>query len=239
MCQPPFHRRGRSGALARGAAAVALAGALVAIGPLPATAGPPTGDHAPTSTDPAASPVWRAGQRAIPDAALLQPADLGGASLEPAGDYWAELRPPQPCAARPYPSTALVRADRAGWTVIGYGDRPTVIMEHVATYRAGGAHRYLGDLRRALAACRGLDGDNVRWTIRATGVAGAESLLLTSTRYVDYANTYKNTWVLVARVGRALVVVADSGWEEGSGHEALVRELSGPAVRRAAVLNQR
>jgi hypothetical protein len=43
----------------------------------------------------------------------------------------------------------------------------------------------------------------------------------------------------VARVGRVLVVVADTGWETASGHVDLVRELSTKAVRRAAILNRR
>jgi hypothetical protein len=41
----------------------------------------------------------------------------------------------------------------------------------------------------------------------------------------------------VARIGRVLVVVADTGWETASGHESLVRELGTAAIRRAAILN--
>ena len=176
----------------------------------------------------------------IPDAALLQPEDLGGATPEPVtGDYWSALRPPQPCADRPYPSTASRRVDRAVSAMVGVGDRPTVVMADVALYRGDGAHRYLRELRRAVAACDEPGPRDPRWTVLATGVAGDESVLLRLREYVDYAGTYKNTYLVAARTGRVLVVVADAGWETGGGHEALVRDLSTAAVRRADVINQR
>jgi hypothetical protein len=177
---------------------------------------------------------------AIPDEAMLRGEDLGGAEPEPAtGDLWAEYRPPQPCADRPYPGSNLRRDHRAIYTMIGVDNRPTVVMEHVATYRLRGAHRYLAELRRALATCRGVDGPQGQWTVRARGVAGDDSLLLEHRTYIDYAGTYHNTYVVVARVGRVLVVVANTGWETSSGQEDVVRELSTKAVRRAAILNRR
>jgi hypothetical protein len=184
--------------------------------------------------------VASAPQPAIPDAAMLQPEDLRGAFVSAVdGDTWSQLRPPQPCADRSYPSDGLRRDDRAVMAVVGIDERPTVVVEHVATYRANGAHRYLRDLRRALAVCGGIDEEGGRWTVLATGVAGDESLLLRHRTYLDYADMYHNTYLTVARIGRVLVVVADAGWETGSGHEPLVRELSTIAVWRAAVLNQR
>jgi hypothetical protein len=177
---------------------------------------------------------------AIPDEAMLRSEDLRRAEPEPVtDDSWAALRPPQPCAARPYPGSGLRRDHRAISALVGVNDRPTVVMAHVATYRNHGAHRYLSELRRALATCRGVDGPLGRWTVRARGVAGDESLLLEHRTYVDYAGTYHYTYVVVARIDRVLVVVADIGWETSSGHVDLVRELSTTAVRRAAVLNRR
>jgi hypothetical protein len=117
--------------------------------------------------------------------------------------------------------------------MIGVNDRPTVILNDVATYRSDGAHRYLKEVRRGVRACGG------EWTVLATGVAGDESLLLRRREYIDYAQKNKDTYVVVARTGRALVVVADTGWETASGHEALARSLSVAAVRRAAVVNGR
>jgi hypothetical protein len=176
---------------------------------------------------------------AIPDGAMLRSEDLRGAEpAAPIGDYWAPLQPPQPCADRPYPGSSLRRDHRAISALIGVDDRPTVVMEHVATYRYRGAHRYLTELRRALATCAGVDGPQGRWTVRARGVAGDDSLLLEHRTYIDYADTYHLTYVVVARVGRVLVVVADAGWETSSGHVDLVRELSTKAVRNAAILNR-
>jgi hypothetical protein len=179
-------------------------------------------------------------QESIPDEAMLQPDDLHGATPEPvAGDSWPALRPPQPCTDGPYPGAGLREADRAVQALVGVGERPTVVVAHVATYRDGGAHRYLRELRRAMAACPKPGTHDPRWTVLATGVAGDESMLLEFREYVDYAQTWKSTYVAVARVGRVLVVVADAGWETGSGHQGLVRKLSTRAVSRADVLNQR
>ena len=164
----------------------------------------------------------------VPEAAMLQPADLGGAPTTTVTDgSWSALRPPQPCG--PYPSDRLRRAERAVQAMIGVGERPTVIVNDVGVYRPGGARTYLAQLRRAVAGCSG-------WSVLDTGVAGDESVLLRLREHIDYANTDKYTYVLVARTGRALVVVADAGWEDGDGHESLVRELGVAAVRRAAVV---
>jgi hypothetical protein len=161
---------------------------------------------------------------------MLQPEDLNGTATTTVTDnYWSALRPPQPCG--PYASTKLRRADRAVQAMIGVDDRPTVILNDVATYAADGAHRYLADLRKAAATC------GHGWSVIASGVAGDESLLLRHREYIDYAQTDKDTYLVVARTGRAVVVVADTGWETADGHEALVRSLSVAAVRRAAVVN--
>jgi hypothetical protein len=169
---------------------------------------------------------------AVPAAAMLQPEDLNGAETTAVtDDYWSALRPPQPCG--PYASAGLRRSDRAVQAMIGVGERPTVIVNDVATYRADGAHRYLRELRKGVAACGG------EWSVLGTGVAGDESVLLRRREYIDYAGADKDTYVVVARTGHALVVVADTGWETASGHESLVRRLSVAAVRRAAVVNGR
>jgi hypothetical protein len=178
----------------------------------------------------------------IPDAALLQPQDLHGATPQPVTDddgYWSPLRAPRPCADGPLPGTALRRTDRAVTAYFGLegSATPTVVMEHLATYRSDGAQRYLRELRRALATCDGNDAEGGRWTVRATGVAGDESLLLRRRIYLHHVATYHDTYLVVARTGRIVVIVADVGWEFSSGHEALVRELGPVAVRRAQILN--
>ncbi len=182
--------------------------------------------------------IASAPQASIPDAAMPRAEDLRGAIPEAVtDDYWSALRPPQPCSGGPYPSAVLLRADRAVSAVVGVGERPTVVLAHVATYRSDGAHRYLRDLRRAIAACDRPGPLEPRWTVLATGVAGDESVLLELREYVDHAEAYKSTYVVAARAGQALVVVADTGWETGNGHRDLVQELSVRAVARARVLN--
>ncbi|GAA3346063.1 hypothetical protein GCM10020358_55630 [Amorphoplanes nipponensis] len=211
------------------AVAAALSGALVATGAPSAGAAPVASD---ASRPAALSPVahHRAAPRTVPASALLQPADLGGAGTTAVtDDYWAALQPPQPCG--PYPSARLRRADRAVQAMIGVDDRPTVVVNDVAIYAADGAHRYLRQLRRAVAGC------GPGWAVLATGVAGDESVLLRHREHIDYADTDKDTYVVVARTGRALVVVADTGWETADGHEAVVRDLAPVAVGRAAVVS--
>jgi hypothetical protein len=227
-------------------AAVALAGALAVAAPQPARAGPAVAGNEVAQSQHVSAGVSRSGQplrrpvRSIPDAALLQAEDLHGAVPSPAtGEYWSTLQPPQPCTDGPYRSTALRRADRGIMALVDVDGSPEVVMEHVAIYRGNGAHKYLRELRRAIAACDTSDPQEAVWTVLATGVAGDESMLLSLRTYVDYADTYHYTYVLVARVGRALVVLADVGWETASGNEALVREFSTKAVQRAAILNRR
>jgi hypothetical protein len=220
----PGHRSaGRAANGVRLAVTVAVVGSLLAVGaPAAARDGTPFG----TSRS-----------SVIPDSAMLQPEDLHGHILGPApDDLWPNLRPPQPCADA-YPSTRQRRSDRAISGLVGVGERPTVVVEEVAVYRSNGARRYLRDLRRALRGCGGVDEQGGRWTVLDTRVAGRDSLLLRLRQDIDYGGpTIKDTYLAVARVGRALVVVADVGWEDGDGHEALVRELITAAVRRASTL---
>jgi hypothetical protein len=200
-----------------------LAGAVVAV------AGPA---HA------AGRPTALAAGRAIPDSAFLQPEDLRGATpTRSPDDAWPALRPPRPCATGG-PGAASPRAEGTVSFMIGVGDRPTVVMEHLATYRSNGASRYVRDLHRALTRCGGCTEPDRVWTVLATDLAGDGSLLISVRETVEYAGELmtKDSYVVVARVGRAVVVLADVGWETGNGHEALVRELIGPAVRRAARL---
>ncbi|MCA2216572.1 hypothetical protein [Jidongwangia harbinensis] len=183
--------------------------------------------------------VGSAPRPAIPDAALLQPADLGGATPQPFADGdRSALLPPQPCTGATYPSAALRRAGRSVSALVGVDGRANSVLEHVATYRSDGARRYLRELRRGLAACTGPDHQEARWTVLATGVAGDESLLLERRVHLDYAESYHHSYVVVARVGRVLVVVADVGWETTGGNRAFARRLGTRAVQRAAVLNR-
>jgi hypothetical protein len=166
-----------------------------------------------------AAPAAQAG--GIPDEALLRPADLGGVAPRAAdGDDWPQLRPPRPCgAAVPVPVT-----DRAVAAVIDVDGAPESIMEYVAVHRD--PDRYLRKLRKALRNCPDwrieqsrADGLTLRWTQRW--------------EHVEDEITH-HTYVAVARTGRAVVVVADSGWETSDGDRAVAERLLVTAVRRAS-----
>jgi hypothetical protein len=170
---------------------------------------------------------------------MLQPADLAGTPTSPAADdLRAWLRPPMPCAT--YRSAGKVTAARAIQVLYPVAETiPTVLLEHVAVYRAGGAAQYLHELRRALAGCRGCTEHGRGWRIVDTRVGTPDSILVRLTETVEYgdgASRLQSTYVAVARAGNAMVVLADLGWEAGDGHESLVRALAPIAVNRASIV---
>lgn len=161
---------------------------------------------------------------------MLGPDDLGGvAPLEVDRDSWVRLRPPQPCEGD-YPEA---KAERAVTAVIDVNRAPNAVMEYVGVHRSGEARRYLRELRSVLKVCEG-----TAWRIEATGVAGPDSLLLRYSDTFEHVDKWitHHTYLVVARKGRAVVLVADAGWETDSGDPALARKLITPALRRAAVL---
>jgi hypothetical protein len=161
----------------------------------------------------------------IPDTAMLQPADLGGAEPRDADhDDWSALRPPKPCGL----SAPAPLADRAVAAVIGES-RPDAIMEYVATHRGDNATRYLRKLRKALKSCPA-------WRLERSS---ADRLTLRWTQRWEHVGEQvtHHTFVTVGRTGRVVVLVADSGWETGSGDPAVTERLISPALRRAATLH--
>jgi hypothetical protein len=177
----------------------------------------------------------------IPDSAFLQPEDLDGAiPWEPDAESWRYLRPPQPCDSGRYRSGVLRRAEGTIQALYPVSEtRPTVLVEYVASYRGNGVRRYLGELQRAIAACPDGTDQTGQWTILETGLTGSDSLLVRLTEEIeDYGGSIiaKDTYLVVARVGRVVVVLADAGWETGSGHEEVVRALIPAALQRAATL---
>ncbi|TDO41889.1 hypothetical protein C8E87_5647 [Paractinoplanes brasiliensis] len=189
-------------------------------------------------------PVQAQGRSAVgvvPGSAFLQPRDLGGVQARPADDGYARhLRPPLPGGAQRYRSQASLRAQ--GAVVIDYptADFHTALVEHVAVYRGAGAARYLRELRTVLR-CGGRTDAVGQWTVVRAGVAGRDSLLIRLRErweYPDGQPLTHTTYVIVARAGRAVVVLADLGWEYGSGDRVTVQRLIGPALRRAATLGR-
>lgn len=162
----------------------------------------------------------------LPDRAMLRPSDLGGAEIHDADrESWPALRPPRPCGLRA-PKTV---ADRAVTAIVDADRAPVVVLEHVALHPAGGAERYLRRLRTAVRDCPD-------WRLEKTG-AGTLTLRWTQTwEHVGEQVTH-HTYLAVARTGRAVVLVADLGWETSSGERSRAERLITPATRRAASLH--
>jgi hypothetical protein len=116
--------------------------------------------------------------------------------------------------------------------------QPTVLLEYVAIFRGAGAAQYLRELTRAVNRRGGVTDHERTWQVVGTGIAGRHSLLLSVRETVGYdgGNRVKTSYVAVARTGHAIVVLADTGWELGDGHQSLVRTLTPIAVERAAML---
>lgn len=176
----------------------------------------------------------------VPPAMFLQPADLGGVVPQPADpELRPALRPPQPCVTGGFASLTDRYAPGAVTAVYPVAeDRPTVLLEDIGLYRGSGARWYMRELRRAVRSCEGCTDSSGIWSVIGRGIAGRDSLLLRLETAVDIEGSVyvHHDYILVARVGKAVVVLADLGWEVGDGHEDLVRSLAPAAVRRARSL---
>ncbi|GIE34668.1 hypothetical protein Ait01nite_077130 [Actinoplanes italicus] len=158
----------------------------------------------------------------IPDTAMLQPADLGGAEPRDTDhDDWPKLRPPKPCGL----TAPAPLADRAVTAVIGE-TRPEAIMEYVAEHSADGATGYLRKLRKALKSCPD-------WRLERSS---ADRLTFRWTQRWEHVGEQvtHHTYGTVAHTAGMLVLVTDSGWETSSGDPVVTERLITPALRRAA-----
>lgn len=183
-----------------------------------------------------ARPAGQAQPVTIPEMAFLQPEDLGGVTGFPADGFAVHLQPPMPCGPDRYASAARVRAEGSMAFDIPTAEFHTVLVEHIATYRGSGADRYLRELRSALAQPGGCVDASGRWAALNSGVAGAGLLVLRLSRQSEDpdGNPFTHdTYLAIARVDRAVVVLADIGWEMSSGHDSTVRGLIDTALARA------
>ncbi|MDG4786646.1 hypothetical protein O7626_12005 [Micromonospora sp. WMMD1102] len=190
---------------------------------------PPGSPSASGSPSPGASDV-------IPSSALLRPEDLGGAKLEPlpAGDN-AHLRPARPCGT-PYPgdATRVAAVAMRAYVSPAANETPRVVLQYVGLH-PGHADSAFAEIVAAVRRCPGsLDPGKHRWEAAGTGPAGDESLLLRVSARFDYGGdeAVTTTPAVVARVGDHVTVVADLGWENASGDESFVRNLTAKAVER-------
>jgi hypothetical protein len=172
----------------------------------------------------------------IPEAALLQPDDLGGAQrLAPTGQQDEYLRPPRPCGKAGPSDAQRLAATRAHYAVTApdlTGRRVPVagLFELVMVFRPGGADAYRAEVLDEVRRCPTAGGDH-RWSLDS----GADVLRLTVDRPVRYADTpgRQRVPVLVALTGDVVVVLADTGYETGDGDPALLSSLVDRALQRA------
>jgi hypothetical protein len=197
------------------------------------------------SSKPSAPGPSAAGASGIPAGALLQPSDVRGAEPTPLeqGDR-GYLRPLRPCGENdPYPSddsrTAAVAMSYA-IEPSGAGTAPTVLVEFVGRHASGGAADQFDEINEALRRCPGsLAGNQRRWVLLDTDVAGDESVLVRIDQKMSYGDEEPETvsdYAALARTADMIVVVTDTGWENSDGSENLVRELIGKAVQRAGTM---
>lgn len=191
-----------------------------------------------------ATPEPSAGGSGIPAGALLQPADVRDAEPEPLPEgEFSYLRPLRPCGEERYPSDSS-REDAVAVRYVpepaSGGEIPSVVTEFVGRHAPGGAAEQFEEIGAALKRCPGGLGEGERrWTILGSPNAGDQSVLVRVDQKESYADEKKETvsrYAALARVGDAIVVVADLGWENTGGSEKLVRELIGKAVQRAGTI---
>ncbi|RZU53379.1 hypothetical protein EV385_5302 [Krasilnikovia cinnamomea] len=159
--------------------------------------------------------------------------------VQPAEEFGRHLRPPLPCDGRRYPSLLLRRTE--GTILIDYPIRDfhTTLLEHVVGFRGAGAAAYLRELRLAVSRNGGCTDHTGRWTVEQVDVAGPRSLLIQLHEEFEDPSGQpagKDSYLIAARTGRVVVVLADVGWEMGSGHPDTIGGLIDAALRRAGTV---
>ena len=177
----------------------------------------------------------------IPAEALLQPADTGVKSDSlPAGEY-SHVRPLRPCGDGRYPSDAT-RTDAVAVRFIVPGKAPEsvpagVVVEFIGRHSAGGAAEQFRDIKTAIGKCPGgLGKGQSKWEIVESD---EDSMLVRISEKYSYADEAPSTVSIysgVSKVGEAIVVVTDTGWENSGGDQAMVRDLMAKAEKRATAI---
>ncbi|MFC6566178.1 hypothetical protein [Actinoplanes utahensis] len=226
------------------ASATLLALPLAGCDSTPAATGasPPVQSQAVPGQSAAASAAPSPEDNGIPAEALLQPADTGGAEAgKLAEGEFAHVRPLRPCGDARYPSDAsrtdavamryLIPGEQAGSVPAG------VVVEFVGRHRAGGAAEQFTDIKAAIAKCPGgLGKGQHKWEIVKSDDGFMVVRISQKYSYADEAPATVSTFAAVSRVGEAIVVVTDNGWENSGGDQALVEDLIAKAEKRAEVI---
>ncbi|GIE30720.1 hypothetical protein Ait01nite_037650 [Actinoplanes italicus] len=187
------------------------------------------------------APAVSAPAEGIPAAALLQPADVRDAKPETVEEgEFAHVRPLRPCGGDRYPSDGT-RTDAVAKRYVVPGEQegstPSVVVQFVGRHTPGGAAEQIGDISAALKRCPGgLGKGEHKWDVVE---ATAETTVVRIGQRFSYADEEPatvNHYAAVSRVGDAIVVVADLGWENMDGSEPLVRDLITKARERATAI---
>ncbi|BBH69268.1 hypothetical protein ACTI_59530 [Actinoplanes sp. OR16] len=179
----------------------------------------------------------------IPAGAVLQPSDVRDAEAAPLDQgLHAHVRPLRPCGDDRYPSDET-RTDAVAMRFIVPGaeanSTPSVVTEFVGLHSSGGAAAQFAEISAALQKCPGGLGsgaDERRWTVLDSD---DDSMLVRIDQRYAYADQTPETvsnFAALSRVGDAIVVVADLGWENMGGSEDLVRSLITKAEERASTI---
>ncbi|MFD1370665.1 hypothetical protein [Actinoplanes sichuanensis] len=163
----------------------------------------------------------QAAPRPVPEAVMLQPADLGGVQPGPVEPDLIHPLLPQPCADAPVPQPIAQRSLAADY------DPRHRVYENVGRYRPGGAQDYLATLKDQLARCRAGGGDTGFRGI-AEDTAGPNTVLFI--RQYDEGDRWAA--YLVAAVGRYVVVVLVTDPVVGAGDYTIVNDFGRAAIDR-------
>jgi hypothetical protein len=221
--------------------------------PAPSTAPPPTSPNPSPSTSasaPASEPAGRPMPRSIPASAFLQGTDVPGDIKEPPSDIGSNDIPfPSLCRSNYMdPGRIGIRGTRyLSFTSHGAPADSTpkaAVYEHIAVYRGPGAAAFMTNIRAAVRACPSQTDDTgvrVRYYSRGPLGGGDDSELIDVARPmtnddgspVGDGSQHHTYWAAV-RVGDTVALVADGGWESGSGDRADSTHLGTRAAARLA-----
>jgi hypothetical protein len=210
---------------------------------LPSSAVPPSAAPPPAAPSSAAA---RPIPASVPDQAFLLASDVPGTATDGPNRVGSDAHPlPELCGkdyenkdrvgVRGMRSVAFVHAGAPAGSVPA-----AMIYQEILVFRGDGAKAFLDDLAAAVKSCPSGDKDRKFRLLEAIG-AGNQSLLFeqTSPARGDDGELTGNAvhrlfWAAV-RVGDAVTVVSNTGWESGSAERADTEHLGRRAAARLAL----
>lgn len=185
----------------------------------------------------------------IPDTAFLQIVDVPGLIKGIARLADGERQLPRFCGA-PYDQPELLGLRATRRILFSSAGSPpeatpkAAVYEDILIFRGTGAQAFVTGLRDAVQACASQAdevGFQVRNVLRGTVGAGDESVLVESSRPATNNEgdslddgSEQSTFLAVARVGDAVTLVTNEGWETGSADQGDTVLLAQRATHRLA-----